>query len=691
MSATLNRLPLIPLSPLVQTSIESAKYLAAITQNLSDHPDDIRLQKHLSSTREKLDQITKHTQTIQMSFLTQFSAQEIAQEIAYINSQLFQLVALDSAWIANYDKRVNVIPMLDFHRYLSHAFAHEIICSSSRNDGNIVAHLIQIATTLLFVYRDFSGCTAILKCLQMPEIQRIEDAWSQCPPKMIKVFKELLPLISPDNQYEVYRQALWSLTHKFLDIPPMRSRMVAIPFMHAHFQVIQTIPSTVQILEFCQQLTKIDPSLLGPTASSVKFTQDLKKPSVDLEQLHTNPAVYHWLVSRAYLTYAQLRCESLHVIPLTAGERLPEIEEEHDMYWKFFRLEEEEEENDEALKDVEMKLIKTQEDITDQVQDPSSSGSNNKVDDSDNHTTTTAFAAAVADDNDNDAMEIVDTELLVIESSKIESTNEIDKLDESNARTQQDNQIIATKEIAIPDTASQNNTEDVETISDKVQQESLPVKENAIVKEEEEEEIASKDDMSSISSDKKPGDKENAYHSEESINNTSKLSSEEFECIDQSASSTNGISTESDIVVSDKDDTNDQNLAVSHTMPDHAPTTTTGISPEEDENDEEWTGYPYDDSAKEQDDEDEEWTGYPVSTPDEEEDEEEIWKGYPAPEQHIIEECNPSFVPWDKRGQLQAIGKAAARRMQHSLSSTAMTETARKRLPSSFGQSSAST
>ncbi|PHZ07753.1 ras GEF, partial [Rhizopus microsporus ATCC 52813] len=287
MSATLSRLPLIPLSPLVQTSIDSAKYLAAITQNLSEHPDDTRLQKHLSSTREKLDQITKHTQTIQVSFLTQFSTQEIAQEIAYINSQLFRLVVLDSAWIANYDKRVNVIPMLDFHRYLSHAFAHEIICSSSRNDGNIVAHLIQIATMLLFVYRDFSGCTAILKCLQMPEIQRIENAWSQCPPKMIKVFKELLPLISPDNQYEVYRQALWSLTHKFLDMPPMRSRMVAIPFMHAHFQVIQTIPSTVQILEFCQQFTKIDPSILGPTTSSVKFTQDPKKPSMDLEQLHT--------------------------------------------------------------------------------------------------------------------------------------------------------------------------------------------------------------------------------------------------------------------------------------------------------------------------------------------------------------------------------------------------------------------
>ncbi|CEI88100.1 hypothetical protein RMCBS344292_02501 [Rhizopus microsporus] len=688
MSATLSRLPLIPLSPLVQTSIDSAKYLAAITQNLSEHPDDTRLQKHLSSTREKLDQITKHTQTIQVSFLTQFSTQEIAQEIAYINSQLFQLVVLDSTWIANYDKRVNVIPMLDFHRYLSHAFAHEVICSSSRGDANIVAHLIQIATALLFVYRDFSGCTAILKCLQMPEIQRIENVWSQCPPKMIKMFKELLPLISPDNQYEVYRQALWSLTHTFLDIPPMQSRMVAIPFMHAHFQVIQTIPSTVQVLEFCQQLTKIDPNLLGPTTSSVKFTQDLKRPSVDLEKLHTNPAVYHWLVSRAYLTYAQLRCESLHVIPLTAEEKLPEIEEEHDMYWKFFRLEEEEEENDEALKDVEMKLIKTQEDITDQAQVPSSSGSNNKVDDSHNYT-------AAADDDDDDAMEIVDTESLVIESNKFESTNEIDKVDESNTRTQQDNQIIATKEMAIPDTASQNNTEEIETTSDKAQQESLPIKENTVTKEEEEEEekeIAPKDDTSSISSNKKPGDREDAYHSEESINNTSKLSSEEFECIDQSASSTNGISTESDIVAFDKDDTNDQNLAASHTTPDPAPTTTTaGISPEEDENDEEWTGYPYDDSAKEQDDEDEEWTGYPVSTPDEEEDEEEIWKGYPAPEQHIIEECNPSFVPWDKRGQLQAIGKAAARRMQHSLSSTAMTETARKRLPSSFGQSSAST
>ncbi|KAI9269380.1 ras guanine nucleotide exchange factor domain-containing protein [Sporodiniella umbellata] len=332
MPPNLTRLPLIPLSPLTQASIESAECLSKISQNISESPDDVLLQKHYSPIREKLDQMTKGIQAIQEKAFGDFDYREIAKEIAYIDSQLFRLVVLDDSWLIHFDKRVNAIPLLDFHRFLSHVFAHEVICSSKESNKTIIHQLIQTASTLLFTYRDFSGCTAILECLQMPEVQRIENAWNECPPKMIKAFKSLLPILSPEENYENYINTLGSLTLSFLQpTQDPSSRMVAIPFLQAHLDIMYRVSSTLQILKFCQRNLAIKPFSQKSMQGAIKNT--------NLDIVQSNPNIYHWLVSRPYLTLPQLYCEGLQSVPLVTGEVLEKSEPENDLYWKFHRVE----------------------------------------------------------------------------------------------------------------------------------------------------------------------------------------------------------------------------------------------------------------------------------------------------------------------------------------------------------------
>ncbi|KAI7876647.1 ras guanine nucleotide exchange factor domain-containing protein [Mucor mucedo] len=379
-SKSSNRLPLIPLSPLTQTSIEYAKALAQTTKALSETRDGTSsntsniialLNKDLSKERENLDRLTKEIQNVQSQFLTDLNHQDIAREIAYINCSLFRLVVLNKSWISSFDKQSNIVPLLDFHRYLSHAFAHQVIYSAAaaeeeeeatsslskkkkrkslNNNNNMIAQLIQIASLLLHIYRDFSGCTAILTSLQMPEVQRLESLWSQCSSKMLATYKELVTILSPQNNYEAYHQQLWLHTARFLNTPTLKSQMIAVPFMHAHLFMIRNLihthsvvlnnsttgmgnkqilsdagkksfVSAIRVLEFCQQHLKIN--TLELERSSWKRTSHVPlKLSVclELDKLQSNSNLFHWLVSRAYLNRSQLHQESLNVEPLAVGE-----------------------------------------------------------------------------------------------------------------------------------------------------------------------------------------------------------------------------------------------------------------------------------------------------------------------------------------------------------------------------------
>lgn len=626
-----NRLPLIPVSPLIQASIETAKFLAKITQKLSSTPDDIILQKHLSATKERLDQLTKNIESVQTSFLTEFSLQSIAQEIAYINSQLFRLVILDSAWIANFDKRVNMIPLLDFHRYLSHALAHEVIYHSEKD---IISHLIQLAYLLLFVYRDFSGCTAILDCLQMPEVQRLENAWSQCPPKLIKTFKDLLPILSPEGQYEAYYQTLGSLTRSFLN-QQHRPCMIAIPFVQAHLRIIHDAPSAIQLLKFCQQLVQIDPALLPHMQETSKRIKNV----MNLEQLKTNPSVYHWLVTRPYLTRSQLKLESLQIVPPADDEAVLKEEEEEDFYWTFYRVESIDSDlqpdhppikPSESLEEhhaiVPQKVfesyklpVKSDSEESSQVEEILAVSENN---DGPSHSNQNDD---IVIDNDDD-----DDEPILVNDSKTD-------LDENDVNEEEDDTVVLSLK-SRREYEPGLNIQKVDSESEKSFSSHVPTESDKIKHE---------------SSDNEPEQTQSKEVSQLEI---------------------------------------EPKPILSVTAAEFVPTVTPLTASEEEENSEEWTGYPIS-NVEEEEENSEEWTGYPISNvEEEEEDEGEVWTGYPVPEHATEEEKqDTSFETWNKNCQISAFEKVTAGHIQHSLSSNIALETGRKGLPSPFGSSSAST
>ncbi|KAI8876782.1 ras GEF [Backusella circina FSU 941] len=671
---TYKRLPLIPLSPLVQSSIQCAKILAQTTlhySNMSQSDTKDGVFKELNKERAKLDVLTKSMQKIQDSSLLDLNVYEIAKEIALIDYSLLHLVSLDKKLLSQFDKRSNIIPIVDFHRYLVHAIAHQLIYESNqqRKKKCMVAQLIQVCFILLHIYRDFSGLTAILTCLNLPEVQRLENLWTPCPQKAQNTLKELSTILSPKNQYETYRKTLRLHLDTFLNSTPTKSQMIAVPFMHAHLSAIQNIVHThsvatgkdgevllseagqqpleiqLQVLEFCQQYSYVDRAdldkCLGPVlkkrlslqssatvSPSASFFKLTCTPVLDAEKLLVNQGIYHWIVSRAYLSRSQLYLESLEVAPLGVGEISIEPEEEYDFYWDFYTPEKS---NGKQRMEADVnELVVT-------APDPSSS-----------NVPQTSYANlsgenSTMEDRVNEPSEIIDQALANKDEDKNESEN-------NNKGEGSHPSLIGDKDT----NASEDNGVD-ENEDDGVEREII---------------IAEDDEQSPSEFDKQ--------QSEARLKAALSPTAPEFIPQKYAANNTD--------------------------------------NPSKNEEDEEvWKGYPVKEGeGNEEEEEEEKWTGYPANTANlEDEDEEEIWKGYPIPQQaspDTIDLSTPStpqeeldeadeeswkgyqgskaiFPSWDQKKQQYAIGKAEARRMQYSLSTTDN----RKRMPDFNFSTSSST
>jgi hypothetical protein len=760
------RLPLIPLSPLIQTSCGYAEELAQITQFLSENntPETTALlEKRVVKEREKLDRLTKNMQAIQSSFITDFNIYDIAKEIAYINCSLFRMVTLDKDWLCNFDKQSNMIPLLDFHRYLSHSFAHQVIVAENAAK-NIVAQLILLAYTLLHVYRDFSGCSAILTSLQMPQVQRQQSKWSVCPTNLINVYKELVLMLSPQNNYEAYHHQLWLNTSRFLNVTPNKSQMIAVPFMNAHLLIIRNLVQThsssscsetetvvvlseagqkvltsaVRLLQFCQQYLKVDPMELEKYASTSHSltsqrrlslqssntryssgTNSLKLPMpvcLDLDQLRGNMNIYHWLVSRAYLSCSQLHCEGLCIEPQAIGEAIVEAEEEYDLYWDFFSQEDPKNQdplvvtamNEQTAVDDLVIVTRMDLGVEDQVPNNSkATGSKNE-----NELSMTAQGSSNSALHDVQNKNINSKAIIPVKVScndvEIVSGNEADtdtvanigKIDINQDRSRENHTLNAAATIANEQDRSREN----DTTTNTTHKEQPLLIENNQGSSDQETIDQTKHQEEVIVVQSSALD-ENTAASEDTLVLVPILSPTAPEFIPQTQSSTTTTNTTaSEIDYMDNEDEDEDDDVI--------------ILTEEDEDDEEWTGYPIKSSqtADTEEDENEEWTGYPFTSQDEEDDDDEVWKGYPVPQEEQQGEGNITasapLIPqeeeqqmmgdeewkgyqktseeeerraaktWNnKNNQSQAIGKAAARRMQYSLSNT---DANRKRLPSQF-------
>jgi hypothetical protein len=373
-------LPLIPLSILTKNSLVAAQSLEKAKEALSAVKTSAKsvsteTLRHLYENerieKARLETLNEQIQSVQSVTAFKWDSDSIAKQIAIINSQLYRNISLENNLAFSDPRETHLLYFTDFHRYLTSSFTHQLIYWSDiyrACDGKVVdppiqprdsmvSHAVKIAYLLLHVYRDFSGCLAIMKALSSSEVRRIRRLWTQCPSRSKELYKELIVLLSPANNYRSYQDALVKkLSNISSDSRSKQGMMIAVPWYFPHFNEIRHIAQeytaggqdnksddkrqrllsapgakklndVMAILRKCQSNSSSEWEDYEPkaTVKSVSL-QGLRKsidPPIDLLKLAPgNLGVHHWLVSRVYLTKQQLIDESMEVEPLAPGEEL---------------------------------------------------------------------------------------------------------------------------------------------------------------------------------------------------------------------------------------------------------------------------------------------------------------------------------------------------------------------------------
>lgn len=374
------QLPLIPLSPLTKNSLVAAQSLekakdaltAAKASAKSVSTETLRhLYENERIEKARLETLNEQIQSVQLVTAFKWDADIIAKQIAIINSQLYSHITLDNNLAFSDPQESHLLYFTDFHRYLTSSFTHQLIHWSEiyrSSDGKIVdppvqhrdslvSHVVKVAYLSLHVYRDFSGCLAIMKALSSSEVRRIRRLWTQCPSRSKDLYKELVVLLSPANAYQTYQDMLIKkLSMISSDSRSKQGMIIAVPWFFPHLNQIRHIAQeytaggqdnksddkrqrllsapgakklneVMVILRKCQSNSSSDWEDFESKSTVKPVTlQGLRKsidPPMDLLKLAPgNLGIYHWLVSRVYLSKQQLIDESLEVEPLAPGEEL---------------------------------------------------------------------------------------------------------------------------------------------------------------------------------------------------------------------------------------------------------------------------------------------------------------------------------------------------------------------------------
>ncbi|PHZ07741.1 uncharacterized protein RHIMIDRAFT_242396 [Rhizopus microsporus ATCC 52813] len=328
-------LPLIPLSPIAQSYILCSNALSQASEKLNEAKqkiptvdDTTRLIRNVEVERLRLDTLARKMQSVEAATAFFWDSDTLARQIAIIDCQLYTSVLLNKRALLQLDqKQTKLSHLVDFHRYLTHSMAHQLIYWAEltkpnntstpavvppvRPKDSLVAHLIRVAYLLLHAYRDFSGFAAIMKALTLPEIRRLKRIWQPCSSRTKEMFRDLAQIISPANNYQAYRNVLRSKLELYLYIHHRKegsnssgNMMIAIPWIQAHLSSIQSIVTIytagdnedqqmlggdivlstpgahkmdieISILELCQRNSTISDSLLEDILSN--SSSDKKK------------------------------------------------------------------------------------------------------------------------------------------------------------------------------------------------------------------------------------------------------------------------------------------------------------------------------------------------------------------------------------------------------------------------------
>ncbi|CAO3594538.1 unnamed protein product [Absidia cylindrospora] len=165
-------LPSIPVSPLIQQSLSCASLLADITQKSNQQQSHIginatttsspsslsTLEQDAKEQRTRLDQLTQQMYAVRAVIFHQWHPNAMAKQIVIVDSQLF---CHHGATALN-----------DFHTYLMHSLAHQLIIANSYAAFD---HAVRLAHCLS-QYRDWNGLMAVVKCLALPSVQRLSTS-----------------------------------------------------------------------------------------------------------------------------------------------------------------------------------------------------------------------------------------------------------------------------------------------------------------------------------------------------------------------------------------------------------------------------------------------------------------------------------------------------------------------------------
>ncbi|KAI9279350.1 hypothetical protein BY458DRAFT_584856 [Sporodiniella umbellata] len=345
-----NSLPVIPLSPIVQSYILSSSAYSQATEKLeeakqSEPPLSVgalrRLIENVRVEENRLESLSRKIESVEGATLFFWDADTLARQITIINSLLFNNVVLDKKTLSQ-EHSTGLSRFIDFHNYLSHNMAHQLIywVELSKPDNqtvvvppihpkdNLTTHLIRVAYLLLHSYRDFSGFAAVMKAFSLPQVRRLNNI----PPSSQQMFNEMSLIISPANNYQAYHHSLYNKLELHMAKNNVR---IAIPWVQPHLIMIQNtaaadvpVPShytELSILELCQGhfSTSLDINNRSKSVQPVCLDGTMIMPVSNLNELGTgNELMHHWLVSRVYLDNEQLMYESVHVQPWGLGETI---------------------------------------------------------------------------------------------------------------------------------------------------------------------------------------------------------------------------------------------------------------------------------------------------------------------------------------------------------------------------------
>ncbi|KAG1452862.1 hypothetical protein G6F56_007712 [Rhizopus delemar] len=338
-----NHLPVIPLSPIIQSYILSSNALSQATEKLNEAKQtnppvsvDVlrRLIENVRVERHRLEALNRKMQSVEAATPLYWDPDTLARQIAIIDSQLMNDVVLDKQDFSAKSKGIS--RFVDFHHYLSHNMAHQLIywVELTKPDNqtlvvppiqpkeNLAHHLLNVAYLLLHAYRDFSGFAAILSCLDLPQVRRLPKLWT---PHTRTMFDKLSMILSPENNYKAYRHFLYNQLELHLAQKKMR---IAIPWIQPHLASIaadDTLDTELSILELCQGQDMPPPSSVDKHRPAPIYLDGLGAvmPVSHLNSLGPGDELtHHWLVSRVYLDNDQLMHESSQVLPLGPEESI---------------------------------------------------------------------------------------------------------------------------------------------------------------------------------------------------------------------------------------------------------------------------------------------------------------------------------------------------------------------------------